>query len=71
MSENISASKMLYELQEAGREQMEKEKPSVDDLLDRNIALMVNRIDMVMRRNVSEDEEVTYISTSMVKTPKK
>ena len=62
MSENISASKMLYELQEAGREQMEKEKPSVDDLLDRNIALMVNRIDMVMRRNVSEDEEVTYIS---------
>ena len=62
MANNISASKMLYELQEAGREQMEREKPSVDDLLDRNIALMVNRIDMVIRRAVEDTEDVTYLS---------
>ena len=40
MSEKIKASKILYELQEAGRIQMENDKPSVDDLLDRNLALM-------------------------------
>ena len=62
MSAYISASKMLYEMQEAAREQMDREKPSVDDLLDRNIALMVNRIDMVIRRGVREDEVVTYSS---------
>ncbi len=62
MSETIKASKILYEMQEAGRDQMEKEKPSVDDLLDRNIALMVNRIDMVMNRKADESEEVVYTS---------
>jgi len=64
MSETIKASKILYELQEAGRIQMENDKPSVDDLLDRNLALMVNRIDMVMYRAVSEDEEITYTSNA-------
>ena len=62
MSESIKASKILYEMQEAGRIQMEKEKPSVDDLLDKNIALMVNRIDMVMSRPADEMEEVKYLS---------
>lgn len=62
MSDLISASKILYELQEAGRKQMDKEKPSVDDLLDKNIALMVNRIDMVINRPVEETEEVSYFS---------
>ena len=62
MSEKIKASKILYEMQEAGRVQMEKEKPSIDDLLDKNIALMVNRIDMVMSRPADEMEEVVYTS---------
>ena len=64
MSETIKASKILYEMQEAGRVQMENDKPSVDDLLDRNLALMVNRIDMVVNRAVSEDEEVSYSSNA-------
>ena len=57
MSENLKASRILHEMQEAGRIQMENDKPSVDDLLDRNLALMVNRIDMVVSRAASEDEE--------------
>jgi acyl-ACP thioesterase len=64
MSEKIKASKILYELQEAGRIQMENDKPSVDDLLDRNLALMVNRIDMVISREVTDDEEITYTSNA-------
>lgn len=53
---------ILYEMQEAGRVQMETEKPSVDDLLDKNIALMVNRIDMTISRACDEDEVITYTS---------
>ena len=64
MSEKIKASKILYELQEAGRIQMENDKPSVDDLLDRNLALMVNRIDMVISMEVTDDEEITYTSNA-------
>ena len=64
MSENLRASRILYELQEAGRVQMENDKPSVDDLLDRNLALMVNRIDMVVNRAASEDEEILYSSNA-------
>ena len=62
MTEKLKASKILYEMQEAGRIQMDNEKPSVDDLLDKNIALMVNRIDMVIERACDEDEDITYIS---------
>ena len=62
MAETIKASKILYEMQEAGRDQMEREKPSVDDLLDKNIALMVNRIDMVMSEPVTDMDEVVYSS---------
>ena len=51
-------------MQEAGRLQMENDKPSVDDLLDRNLALMVNRIDMVINRAASEDEEIEYSSNA-------
>jgi len=64
MSEKLKASKILYELQEAGRLQMENDKPSVDDLLDRNLALMVNRIDMVISREVLDDEEISYTSNA-------
>lgn len=64
MSENLKASKILYEMQEAGREQMEKDRPSVDDLLDRNLALMVNRIDMIINRAASADEEIAYSSNA-------
>ena len=62
MTDYLAASKILYEMQEAGRIQMEKEKPSVDDLLDRNIALMVNRIDMVITRKIEETEDVAHAS---------
>lgn len=64
MAEKIRASKILYELQEAGRVQMENDKPSVDDLLDRNLALMVNRIDMVISREAYDDEEIVYTSNA-------
>ena len=64
MADYIKASKILYELQEAGRIQMENDKPSVDDLLDRNLALMVNRIDMVISRAALDDEEISYSSNA-------
>ncbi len=64
MTEYLKASTILHELQEAGRIQMEKDKPSVDDLLDRNIALMVNRIDLKINRAVEADEDVTYTSNA-------
>ena len=64
MSENLKASRILHEMQEAGRIQMENDKPSVDDLLDRNLALMVNRIDMVVSRAASDDEEIAYSSNA-------
>ena len=62
MAERIKASKILYEMQEAARLQMEKDRPSVDDLLDNNIALMVNRIDMAISREIYEDEDVEFSS---------
>ena len=62
--EYLKASAILHELQEAGRIQMEKDRPSVDDLLDRNIALMVNRIDLKINRRVEADEDVTYTSNA-------
>ncbi|MBR6473226.1 MAG: hypothetical protein IKS99_05850 [Firmicutes bacterium] len=62
MAEYIKASKILYDMQEAAREQMERERPSVDDLMDNNIALMVNRIDMVINRPVTELDDVIYTS---------
>ena len=43
---------------------MENDRPSVDDLLDRNIALMVNRIDLKINRAVEADEEVIYTSNA-------
>ncbi|MBR2748695.1 MAG: hypothetical protein IKD97_02275 [Firmicutes bacterium] len=64
MTEYLKASTILHELQEAGRIQMEHDRPSVDDLLDRNIALMVNRIDLKINRAVEADEEVTYTSNA-------
>ena len=64
MTEYLKASQILHELQEAGRIQMENDRPSVDDLLDRNIALMVNRIDLKINRAVEADEEVIYTSNA-------
>ena len=64
MTEYLKASVILHELQEAGRIQMENDKPSVDDLLDRNIALMVNRIDLRINRAVEVTEDVTYTSNA-------
>lgn len=58
----IKASKILYDMEEAARAQMEADKPSIDDLLEKNIALMVNRLDLVISRPVDELEE--YYCTS-------
>ncbi len=43
---------------------MEHDRPSVDDLLDRSIALMVNRIDLKINRAVEADEDITYTSNA-------
>ncbi|MBQ7703677.1 MAG: hypothetical protein IJT40_04800 [Firmicutes bacterium] len=64
MTEYLKASVILHELQEAGRIQMEHDRPSVDDLLDRNIALMVNRIDVKVERAVEAFEDVKYTSNA-------
>ncbi len=53
----VKASQIIYCMEEAARAQMEAEKPSVDDLIEKNIALMVNRLDLVVSRPIDELEE--------------
>ena len=58
----LRTSKILYDMEEAAREIMEREHPSIDELLDKNIALMVNRLELKVLRPVDEDEEAVYNS---------
>lgn len=53
----LKASKILYDMEEAARAQMEAERPSIDDLLEKNIALMVNRLDLMISRPIDELED--------------
>lgn len=49
-------------MEEAARAQMEAERPSIDDLLEKNIALMVNRLDLAISRPVDELEDYKCVS---------
>lgn len=60
--EYIKASKILYDMEEAARELMAEERPSIDDLIDKNIALMINRLELAIERPVSALEDAVYSS---------
>ena len=53
---------ILQETQEAGRLQMEIQKPSYDDVLAEGKALMLSRLDLKIYERINFNEELTFSS---------
>lgn len=58
----FKASEIISMMEESGREQMEREHPSNDELLDNNIALMVNRLDLKVLKPIKDDAIITSLT---------
>lgn len=58
----LKASEIIRMMEDSGREQMEREHPSIDELLDDNIALMVNRLDLKVLKPIEDDANITSLT---------
>lgn len=58
----LKASEIIRNMEDAARDQMEKEHPSVDELLDQNIALMVNRFDLKVLKPIEDDANMLSLT---------
>lgn len=58
----LKASEIVRMMEDSARQQMEREHPSVEELLDDNIALMVNRFDLRVLKPIEDDAEITSLT---------
>lgn len=58
MNKKARPAGLLRVMQECGSRQMADQRPSYDELLDKGQALMLSRLDMIIPREVSLDEEI-------------